>query len=116
MARTLSSVDEMLREAVAAAMARVAPELQRRIAAFAAEELEKTLAAKEALKLRRRDTSPRKPRPRGDALTRRVADRNARRVPKFVIETTGLDTKKKIVARFGKDAVFERGKPTPKPA
>jgi hypothetical protein len=43
-----------------------------------------------------------------------VADSNARRVPRFVIEATGLDTKKKIVARFGPDAAFEKGKPLPK--
>jgi hypothetical protein len=34
-------------------------------------------------------------------------------VPTFVIEATGLDTKKKIVAKFGEDAVFEKGKPVP---
>jgi len=44
-----------------------------------------------------------------------VADNRARRVPTFVIEATGLDTKKKIVARFGPNASFEKGKPLPKP-
>jgi hypothetical protein len=47
-------------------------------------------------------------------MTRWVADRRARRVPKFVIEATGLDTKKKIVAKFGEGASFERGKPLPR--
>jgi len=48
-------------------------------------------------------------------ITRWVADRNARRVPLFVIEmTNGLDTKKKIVAKFGENAAFEKGKPLPK--
>lgn len=43
-----------------------------------------------------------------------VADKRARRVPNFVIEmTNGLDTKKKIVARFGENARFEKGKPLP---
>jgi hypothetical protein len=38
-------------------------------------------------------------------------------VPTFVIEMTGgLDTKKKIVAKFGENATFEKGKPPPKPA
>jgi hypothetical protein len=46
-------------------------------------------------------------------LTRWVADRRARRVPTFVIEMTGLDTKKKIVAKFGADAAFTKGKPLP---
>jgi hypothetical protein len=40
--------------------------------------------------------------------------RHARRVPKFVIEATGLDTKKKIVAKFGENAAFVKGKPLPK--
>lgn len=59
-------------------------------------------------------TTPRR-RPRQD-LTRWIADRRARRVPTFVIEATGLDTKKKIVARFGVGATFEKGKDLPKPA
>jgi hypothetical protein len=45
-----------------------------------------------------------------------VADTRARRVPTFVIEMTGgLDTKKKIVAKFGPGAAFEKGKPPPRP-
>lgn len=52
-------------------------------------------------------------RARGE-ITRWTADRNARRVPTYVIEATGLDTKKKIVANFGENAAFEKGKPLPK--
>jgi len=45
-----------------------------------------------------------------------VADRNARRVPNFVIEMTGgLDTKKEIVAKYGENVAFEKGKSAPKP-
>jgi hypothetical protein len=55
-------------------------------------------------------------RPRAAEITKWIADRRARRVPTFVIEATGgLDTKKKIVARFGENVVFEKGKPLPKP-
>jgi hypothetical protein len=62
----------------------------------------------------RRVAGARRPR-KGAELTRWVADRRARRVPTFVIELTGgLDTKKKIVAKYGEGAVFERGKPAPK--
>lgn len=43
-----------------------------------------------------------------------TADRRARRVPNFVIEATGLDIKKKIVAKYGENAKFEKGKPLPK--
>jgi hypothetical protein len=49
-------------------------------------------------------------------MTRWVADARARRVPKFVIEATGLETKKKIVAKYGPNATFEKGKPLPKVA
>ncbi len=45
-----------------------------------------------------------------------MADRRARRVPIVVIEmTAGIDTKKKIVAKFDENAAFEKGKPLPKP-
>ena len=44
-----------------------------------------------------------------------VPDRRARRVPKFVIEATGLGTKREIVARFGEHAIFEKGQPAPPP-
>jgi hypothetical protein len=47
-------------------------------------------------------------------MTKWVADNKARRVPTFVIEATGLDTKKKIVAKFGENAAFDKGKPLPK--
>jgi hypothetical protein len=49
-------------------------------------------------------------------MTKLATDTRARRVPKFVIEATGLDTKKKIVAKFGENAAFEKGKPLPKPS
>ena len=58
-----------------------------------------------------------KRRPRGAAraeINRWVADRRARRVPTFVIEQTGLKTKKEIVKKFGDGATFEKGKPVPK--
>jgi hypothetical protein len=46
-------------------------------------------------------------------MTRWVADNRARRVPNFVIEATGLDTKKAIVAKYGLNAAFAKGKPLP---
>ena len=62
----------------------------------------------------RRGAGARRSRQRAE-ITRWVADRRARRVPTFVIELTGgLDTKKKIVAKYGDGAVFEKGKPAPK--
>jgi hypothetical protein len=52
-------------------------------------------------------------RTRREELTKWVADRRGRRVPKFVIALTGLDTKTKIVARYGENAAFGKGKPLP---
>ena len=48
-------------------------------------------------------------------VERWVPDRRARRVPKFVIEATGLGTKREIVDRFGEHAIFEKGQPAPPP-
>lgn len=105
-------IEDILRDVVADAMRKAAPAIQRQIAELAVEELEKSLELNGGRAIAR----PRRSRPRGEEMTRWVADRNARRVPKFVIAATGLDTKKKIVARFGEDAEFEKGKPLPKAA
>jgi hypothetical protein len=50
---------------------------------------------------------------RAGEITRWVADSRARRVPTFVIDATGLDTKKKIVAKYDVNAAFEKGKSLP---
>jgi hypothetical protein len=52
---------------------------------------------------------------RPGAVERWVPDRRARRVPNFVIEATGLKTKREIVDRFGEHAIFEKGRPAPPP-
>jgi hypothetical protein len=109
------NIEDLITDAVASAMSRIAPAIQRRIAELAAEQLEVNLAMKNGV-MRSRGPG-RRARTRGDEMTKWVADRNARRVPTFVIEMTGgLDTKKKIVAKFGENATFEKGKPLPKPA
>jgi hypothetical protein len=58
---------------------------------------------------------PRRARGKGSQQSRSGADERPRRVPNFVIEATGLDTKKKIVAKYGEGVRFEAGKPPPKP-
>jgi len=105
------SIDELVRDAVADAMRKVAPVLQRQLAAFAAEELERSLELEEGGGTRGAARHARVP--RGE-MTRWVADKRARRVPTFVVEATGLDTKKKIVAKYGTNAAFEKGKPLPR--
>ena len=56
------------------------------------------------------------PRRAREEITRWIADRRARRVPNFVIELTGLKTKKQIVAKYGAGVVFEKGKGAPSKA
>jgi len=48
-------------------------------------------------------------------LDRWIPDRRARRVPRFVIEATGLERKAAIIERYGEHAIFERGQPAPPP-
>jgi hypothetical protein len=117
-----TSIDALLQDAVRPVLARVAQDIANRVASLVAAELEKQLAVAERPARKRshrpaRNPGPRRPagsRPRVE-VTSWVADRNARRVPTFVIELTGgLDTKRKIVAKYGEDAAFEKGKPAPK--
>ncbi len=111
------SIDEIVRSAIAPIVARASEAVARSIAEMVAAELEsqlKTVPLKKPApgpaRRRGRPAAPRQPR---SEITKWVADRRARRVPTFVIEATGLDTKKKIVAKFGENAAFEKGKPVP---
>ena len=112
----VTSIDEVVHDTIQEVMARASGSIAAAIAQMAAEELERQLSVTNGhtRSPARRAARPRPPRVE---MTRWVADRRARRVPTFVIEMTGgLDTKKKIVAKFGENAVFEKGKPLPKPA
>ncbi len=91
-------------------VARVSAAIARQVGELVQERLQAELANGAGP---RRAAPARRRRPRG-AITRWVADVRARRVPNFVIEATGLDTKKKIVAKYGSNAAFEVGKPPPK--
>jgi hypothetical protein len=113
MARSTHSVDDIIQEALGGLMSRLAPAIAKAFAEAAAAGLERQLAVKGPAKKAR--VAARR-RSRAVELTRWVADRSARRVPIFVIELTGgLDTKKRIVAKYGENSVFEKGKPPPKP-
>ncbi len=102
------TVDDIIRETAAAVVTRVSNAIARAVAEQVEEGLRRELS---------RGGRPGRAAPRRARLevTRWVADARARRVPNFVIEATGLDTKKKIVARYGEGAAFEKGKPLPKP-
>ena len=103
------SIDAILRDAAERVVSRVSGAIARQVGDMVQERLQAELASGAAP----RRAAGRRRRPRG-AITRWTADVRARRVPKFVIEATGLDTKKKIVAKYGANASFELGKPAPK--
>ena len=110
-----TSLDAVIDDAVRDIVARAAKAIASSIANLAAAEVTKRLSAKSNGRVPGRGA--RRRRPRGEEITKWIADNNARRVPNFVIELTGgLDTKKRIVAKYGANAVFEKGKPLPKVA
>lgn len=123
MARTpqTPSIDAIVREAMEGVVKRASAAIAKAIAEMAASQLDAELqtgisrargGARARVRPGRRAASARRAR---TEITRWVADNRARRVPNFVISMTGgLDTKKKIVAKFGENAVFEKGKPLPK--
>ncbi len=119
MARTAqTSIDAILQSAASKVVARVSAELARQMAELVQEGLERELrrTGRTAGRSRVRPArSAARRRPPRTEITKWVADNRARRVPTFVIEATGLETKKKIVAKYGPNVSFEKGKPLPKP-
>lgn len=107
-ARLESTMNDIVKAAAEVVVDATAKDLSRRLAELLAAKLNRGAglrggpAAKGAA-----------PRRRGE-LTRWVADRRARRVPTFVIEATGLKTKRAIVAKYGDGAAFQKGRPPPK--
>lgn len=101
------SIDAIIRQTADRVVSRVAAAIARQVGDLVQEGLERELATG----TRSRPRAARRPR---TEITRWVADSRARRVPNFVIEATGLDTKKRIVAKYGPGVAFEKGKPLPK--
>lgn len=113
--RAAGSIDVVVREALDPVVRRAAAAIARAVAEMAAQGLEAELRNGVARASRgRRSSGKGRARPRAE-ITKWAADRRARRVPNFVIEATGLKTKKQIVAKYGDGVVFEKGKPSPKP-
>jgi hypothetical protein len=111
------SLDAVVREAMEPVVKRASLAIARAVAQMAAERLEAELengVARSGRGARRRARPNGRARPRTQ-LSKWAADRRARRVPNFVIDMTGLKTKKQIVAKYGDGVVFEKGKPVPKP-
>ncbi|BDG08641.1 hypothetical protein [Anaeromyxobacter paludicola] len=108
------TLDEVIRATVQQVAASASVAIAKAVAQIAAEELEKNLALDTTPKAARRAVrAGSRARPRVE-VTRWVADKRARRVPNFVIEATGCKTKKAIVAKYGDNAAFEKGKALPK--
>src|SRR5690242_4695543 len=107
MPKKTDAIEDVINAAVAQVAARILPAIERALAEAGARAAQPRAAKAKPVHRRGRRRAP-------EELTRWVADNRARRVPKFVIEATGLDTKKKIVAKYGADAAFEKGKPLPR--
>jgi len=111
------SVEDVILEAVESVVSRTAVAISRAITEILSsrldEELKRQVGKAIGKKARGTVRLAGASRPRAE-ITRWTADRRARRVPTFVIEQTGLKTKKQVVAKFGDSAVFEKGKPAPK--
>ncbi len=107
------TLDALVREAMDPVVKRASLVIARAVAQMAAERLESELEGGIGRTGRGGRGGGRPARARGQ-ITRWAADRRARRVPNFVIDLTGLKTKKQIVAKFGEGVVFEKGKPVPK--
>jgi hypothetical protein len=114
MARPINAtLDDIVKSTIEGVVVRASAAIARSIADTVAQRLEaelKKTVGKGARAGRRRGAGTR---PRAE-ITRWAADRRARRVPTFVIELTGLKTKKAIVGKYGDGVVFEKGKPAPK--
>jgi hypothetical protein len=108
-----SSIDAIIRAAAEGVVGRISRVLADAVARTVEERLIAELKRAPPLAGRKLPRKARRSRPAAKDITKWVADRRARRVPKFVIKATELDTKMKIVARFGEDAQFELGKALP---
>ncbi len=109
------SIDAILRDTAERVVSRVSAAIARQVGDLVQERLERELASSTAGRRGGRGGGRRRGRGRGRGEIRRwVADTRARRVPNFVIDATGLDTKKKIVAKYGPGAAFEKGKALPR--
>jgi hypothetical protein len=106
-----NSIDEILRQTADRVVERISAAIARQVGELVKDGLARELRNGGRTRGTRRIATRR---PARREITRWSADARARRVPTFVIEATGLDTKKKIVAKYGEGATFEQGKPLPK--
>jgi hypothetical protein len=111
-----ATIDAAVRDAMEPIIQRASVQIARAIAEMAAARLDAELQAG-VQRASGRAAGRRRAGPAARArteVTKWAADRRARRVPNFVIEQTGLKTKKQIVAKYGDGVVFEKNRPTPR--
>jgi hypothetical protein len=113
-AAAAGSIDSIILNAVRPVVNRLSVAIAALIARAVAEQVDAQL--RPAVRVERGSRRRTKGRSQRTEIRKWTADRRARRVPTFVIEATGLDTKKKIVSKYGENATFEKGKPLPKAA
>jgi DNA invertase Pin-like site-specific DNA recombinase len=111
-----ASAEDVILQAVESVVERASAGIARAISEILSARIDEELRAQVARAVGK-GRKGRRGKGRGSArpeIDRWVADRRARRVPNFVIEQTGLKTKKQIVAKYGENAAFEKGKAAPK--
>ena len=108
------SIDQIVLDAVRPIVARASQAIAQCMATMVAERLDAELKNSSPRRAARGPTRARRGSRARSEISRWVTDKRARRVPTFVIEATGLDTKKKIVAKYGRNVVFEKGKALPR--
>jgi hypothetical protein len=114
-ATNAADITEIIEEAVATVVSRTSKAIDEAISAAVQRQLQAELKRSEGRGRALRSRSPRRGRSARSEITKWIADRRARRVPTFVIEATGLERKKDIVARYGANVAFEKGKSAPSP-
>jgi len=107
---SLATVEDAIHNAVASVVQRTVNLVAKAAVNLAADQIRRERNGRSRATRAIRVT-PRRPR---SEITKWVADRRARRVPSFVIAATRLKTKKQIVAKYGENVKFEKGKPLPK--
>lgn len=109
-----TSLDEIVKNAVAPMVERASSAIAKAVANIVAVQLEARLQKGLNGVGARRGRRPAARRKARGEITKWLADKRAGRVPTFVIEATGMKTKKQIVAKYGENAAFEKGKAPPK--
>jgi hypothetical protein len=108
-----ASIDQIVLDAGRPIVVRASQAIAQSMASMVAERLGTELTNSFPRRAARAPTRARRGSRARSEITCWVADKRARCVPTFVIHANGLDSKK-IVAKYGANVVFEKGKALPK--